>query len=565
MNFIENESAQKLRGGFYTDADIADFLTRWVLETKPKSILEPSCGDGAFLEAILERGMPSVRKIFSCEIDPAEAGKAKTRVGQTTKVTLDIHVGDFLKWFLFHLGETERFEGVLGNPPFIRYQYLSEEQQLIAEKIFARFGLPFTKHTNAWVPFVIASLSLLSPGGHLGMVVPSEIFHIPHAQSLRKFLAAQCSRILILDPEKLWFDNALQGVVLLLAEKKARPQDRSFGVAVQPVHDREILQEEARGYIETADYINGVSIEGKWMPVFLSKRERSLLKSLRENDKFAMFLEIADVDVGIVTGANKFFLVTDEIVEAFGLEPWSYPMFGRSEHVEGVIYDNADHKNNGRAGLPTNFLWFDETNINAFPASAQRYIRSGESQGLTRRFKCRVRTPWFKVPSVHTAPVAMLKRAHHFPRLVLNKAKAFTTDTAYRIEPRQMAASSLVYSCLNSLTCLSAELEGRHYGGGVLELVPSEIERLIVPKFSASDADLRKLDEDFRACSDKSAVLRNQDAVVLGAVGLSKTDYAALHNAWDRLRNRRQRNSTAVEAIQEISMKNGELLPVRGA
>jgi len=31
------------------------------------------------------------------------------------------------------------------------------------------------------------------------------------------------------------------------------------------------------------------------------------------------------------------------------------------------------------------------------------------------------------------------------------------------------------------LTALSAELEGRHYGGGVLELVPSEIERLLVP------------------------------------------------------------------------------------
>jgi len=107
-----------------------------------------------------------------------------------------------LRWFLFYAGEVEAFDGALGNPPFIRYQYLPEEQQLLAERVFKRFGLPFTKHTNAWVPFVIAALALLRPGGRLGMVVPSELFHIPHAQSLRRFLAEQYSRILILDPEE---------------------------------------------------------------------------------------------------------------------------------------------------------------------------------------------------------------------------------------------------------------------------------------------------------------------------------------------------------------------------
>ena len=52
MNFIQFETAQKLRGGFYTDADIAEFLTRWVGVVRPQRVLEPSCGDGAFLEAL---------------------------------------------------------------------------------------------------------------------------------------------------------------------------------------------------------------------------------------------------------------------------------------------------------------------------------------------------------------------------------------------------------------------------------------------------------------------------------------------------------------------------------
>jgi hypothetical protein len=43
---------------------------------------------------------------------------------------------------------------------------------------------------------------------------------------------------------------------------------------------------------------------------------------------------------------------------------------------------------------------------------------------------------------------------------------------------------------VNSLTALTAELEGRHYGGGVLELVPSEIEKLAVVHSSVPECVL---------------------------------------------------------------------------
>ncbi|MEZ5405753.1 MAG: N-6 DNA methylase [Verrucomicrobiia bacterium] len=545
MNFIANESAQNLRGGFYTDPDITSFLARWVLEKKPKSVLEPSCGDGTFLKAIIDEKCGSLRKLFGCEIEHNEANKARKRALGSNKLSVEIHAGDFLKWFLFHSQDVGQFDGVVGNPPFIRYQYLPKEQQFLAGRIFSRFGLPFTKHTNAWVPFVIASFSLLSPGGRLAMVIPSELFHIPHSQSLRRFLAEHCSRILIFDPAELWFDNALQGVVLLLAEKKTLATERSMGIAVQSVESREILRNNATEYFETADYINGDSICGKWMPVFLSKKERSLLKALKTDTRFTTFDHLAEVDVGIVTGANKFFLVTNEVVKTFGLERWAHPMFGRSDHVAGVIFDKSDLAANRKAGLPMNFLWFDDVELSSFPASVQRYLRSGEEQGLPRRYKCSVREPWFRVPSVHASPVGMLKRAHHFPRLVLNKAKTFTTDTAYRIQPKETTAVNLVYSFLNSVTCLSAELEGRHYGGGVLELVPSEIERLILPICNVTEVELRELDERFRTCSDDSQILREQDNVVLRSVGLSTNDLNIIHSAWDRLRNRRQRISSS--------------------
>lgn len=139
MNFIEFETAQKLRGGFYTDADIAAFLTRWVAETRPQRLLEPSCGDGAFLAAIQKCATTRLKSVVACEINPEEAAKAKSRIKSGST---EIHVGDFLRWYLFQAGQVEPFDGVTGNPPFIRYQYLPQEQQLLAEKILNASAYP---------------------------------------------------------------------------------------------------------------------------------------------------------------------------------------------------------------------------------------------------------------------------------------------------------------------------------------------------------------------------------------------------------------------------------------
>ncbi len=537
VNFIAQESSQKLRGGFYTDPDIAMFLAKWIKAASPESILEPSCGDGAFLEKIERVQMPSLKQVTACEIEPQEAEKARNR----TQLPLRVLNCDFLRWFLFEARNEAGFDAVIGNPPFIRYQYLSEEQQFLAGKIFAQLGLPFTKHTNAWVPFVLASIKLLNPGGRIAMVIPSEILHIPHAASLRQYLMAQCSRVLLYDPQEIWFKDTLQGTVLILAEKKKQASDYSMGVGVIPILNRQALSEDPERQFQRTPYTNGVTLEGKWMPIFLSAHERGLLAQLRDSPNVKRFAEVASVDVGIVTGANDFFLVPDRTVEQFSLQEWAHPMFGRSDHVQGLVFTTDDYDENRSTGLPSRFLWFQDESIEDLPANVQRYLEMGLSQQLHKRFKCRTRRCWYRVPSVYSSPVAMLKRAHNYPRLVLNTASAYSTDTAYRIEPIGIQASDLVFSFANSLTCLTAELEGRHYGGGVLELVPSEIERLLVPVVGATATDLNEADLRFRAMKDDLAFMRAHDSSTLGAIGLTKNEQESLYNAWLRLRNRRHR------------------------
>lgn len=568
MNFIENESAEKLRGSYFTPPDIAAFLTRWVLEAKPKRLLEPSCGDGAFFEAVAKLKPRGLREVVGCEINPDDAARARLRAKKLPKVSVEVQTGDFLEWALKQLSLPPDFDAALGNPPFVRYQYLDPAQQERAALLFEAFELPFTRHTNAWVPFVIASIARLRPGGRLGMVVPAELLHVLHAQSLRQFLLTHCSRVLIVDPDSLMFDGILQGVVLLLAERHGNSKAGRGDLSIVRARDQRFLQSaEPDSIFAAAPRVPGDSLRGKWMPALLTESERSLFADVSSRPSFRVFKDVASVDVGIVTGANKFFLVSDEIVDRHGLHEFSHPMFGRSEHVAGVIYDTADHGENRRLGLPTNFIWFDGRAKSELPKPVQSYIRLGEAQGLHRRFKCRVRTPWYAVPSVYATPVGMLKRCHDIPRLVLNRMEAFTTDTSYRIKPKgDVETETLVGSFVNSLTALSAELEGRHYGGGVLELVPSEIERLVVPIASpSSKATLAALDKDVRRGVPAAKLLVAQDQRVLRPLGVSRSESEQLFAAWTRIKERRQRVPIDEAPSQAISRKKGSLAPGTGA
>ena len=538
MNFIANESAQKLRGGYYTPYPLTVFLAKYILKNKNEKILEPSCGDGAFFKALQ---MISPRNKFfltGIELDKSESRKAKREL-EKDEINGKIISVDFLSWYLDNITFNNSFDAVLGNPPFIRYQYLSEAAQALTEQIFKRLNLKFTKHTNLWIPFILASVELLKPRGRLGMVVPSEIFNVIYAQSLREYLGNVCSEITIVDPDDLWFDSTLQGAVLLLVEKKENRTDATKGLGIMRVHGFDFCNEDPDVFFKNINRLNGHTIEGKWTAAFLTETEYSLLQKIKTNSSIKQFSGIASADVGIVTGANNFFLVNQETVEKYEMQEFAHPMFGRSEHCPGIIYSHDVHKNNIAEGLPSSFLWITKEK-SELTKKQKQYITLGESQSLHTRYKCRIRNPWYAVPSVYSTKIGMLKRSHEIPRLILNKTGAYTTDTAYRIAADYVDANLFVFSFINSLTALSAEIEGRSYGGGVLELVPSEINKLLIPVPAINSFNLEELNR-LIVSSPPDDFLPDQDKIVLGSIGITKTEQAVLFNAWRRLRNRRHR------------------------
>ena len=92
MKLIENASADKLRGGFYTPSKIASFILKWGINGRTnQKILEPSCGDGAFLEQ-LKNNNHKYKSITAIELDKIEAIKAKKlNVKKSKVINTDFH------------------------------------------------------------------------------------------------------------------------------------------------------------------------------------------------------------------------------------------------------------------------------------------------------------------------------------------------------------------------------------------------------------------------------------------------------------------------------------------
>jgi adenine-specific DNA-methyltransferase len=543
MKFKHLESETKLRGGYYTPQLLSEFLWRWISPSNPMSVLEPSSGDGAFFRTQGFQNLPSLKSLTACELDKVEAAKTVEAVQSRPDVDTEMVVDDFLAWGRLQLSRNNRFDACVGNPPFIRYQYLNAEQQMIAARIFEDNGLKFTKHTNAWVPFVLTAINLLKPGGRLAMVVPSELLSVLHSRELRRFLLRECDLVLCLEPTTNQFKDLLQGVVLLQCVKKREESHEQGKLFVSSVESTDLTSAHPCHLVENIDPVPPGFTDGKWVIGLLNESSQRLIEQVESLPNVKRFAEIASVDVGIVTGANSFFLVDDTTVEEYGLHEWARPAFGRSGNVAGVVYDLSQHERNAANGLRTNLLHFNGQPLDDLPPKVRTYLKSGEDQELHLRYKTRIRNPWYVVPSIYSTSVGMLKRSHDFPRLIFNEMEALTTDTAYRVVSTTLNPRDLVAVFVNSLTALSCELEGRSYGGGVLELVPSEIEKVLVPEFQPSNELLSSLDSMVSSGVDAAEILRTQDAAVLSAIGLSEQDRSELLDAWTLLKSRRRRHS----------------------
>ena len=77
--------------------------------------------------------------------------------------------------------------------------------------------------------------------------------------------------------------------------------------------------------------------------------------------------------------------------------------------------------------------------------------------------------------------------------------------------------NSFIYSFYNSLTLIFSEIEGRYYGGGVLELTPSEFKKLPVPYSLINNDKFEDFRTRFENKKDIEDILDQNDFLILNS------------------------------------------------
>ena len=159
MILKQDSSERKLRGAYYTPLKLAEKMVDFFKNDQSiQTILEPSCGDGVFVEALLQtQSLKEQSIITAIEIEKNETDKLNKRLGRNSKV--NVLNGCFFEYY--HKNKDSRnFDLILGNPPYIRYQYLEEKQRAEMSDILISHGMKSNKLINAWVGFMVACVHL---------------------------------------------------------------------------------------------------------------------------------------------------------------------------------------------------------------------------------------------------------------------------------------------------------------------------------------------------------------------------------------------------------------------
>lgn len=530
MKLIKNATAEKLRGGFYTPEPIASFILKWGINgSSDYEILEPSCGDGVFLEQ-LKVNNHKFKSVTAIEFDEVEAKKAeKIKLNKKHVINTDFH--------LYCNETTQKFDLVVGNPPYIRYQYFQEEQQNEAIKVFNRAKLKYSKLTNAWVSFVVGSSLLLKEKGKIGFVIPAELLQVSYAQQLREFLAQFYNKINIISFEKLVFPDIQQEVVLLLCEKNGSDSHLIEHLELKDASDLEKLDvNRLKSPSKKIDFKSK-----KWTYYFLEQNEIDFLEQITKKRIVPALGNFANVEVGITTGANNYFTVPYSTVAFYRMNEFAKPMVGRSVQVNSIVFTKKDWLKNQQSDAKANLLVFPPKEKLNGHLGVKDYLQYGESIGINKGYKTGIRDDWFVIPSIKLSDALFIRRNNLYPRLILNEANAYTTDTMHRVfMKKDTDKNAFIASFYNSLSLAFSEIVGRSYGGGVLELMPSEAEKILFP-YHINNADLLAIiDKMMREKKSIDEILKITNKQILkDGYDFTDKEIKLANNIWKKLSSRR--------------------------
>ncbi len=338
------ETTKNKYGQYFTPEIVAEFMVSLSDKNLNDKILEPSCGEGVFLDVLADRGF---KNVIGYEIDK-ELSKEFTNVIYKSFVTEDFK---------------EKFDLIIGNPPYIRWKNLEEElkQELSDNRLWKKY---FNSLCDYLYIFILKSIELLNDEGELIFICPEYWMSTTHSLSLRNYMAENGYFESIFHfNETPIFNNATVSTVVF---KYIKSQQKKPNIKIAKYYKNKKLTKKILDDLLKGNKANE-DIDSFSVPPF-QKNERWLLTKKNEIEEIVKFenackktltsdlfgfsntyntiSEICDIGNGMVSGLDKTFQLngqqlspiernnTIKVIKAKDLEPYTY------NHITKYIFLN---------------------------------------------------------------------------------------------------------------------------------------------------------------------------------------------------------------------------------
>jgi adenine-specific DNA-methyltransferase len=422
-------------------------------------VLDPTCGDGAFLAAARAAGLT---RLTGVEIDRDAAATARGRVD-----TAEIIDGDLLAPGL--VDSLGTFDLVVGNPPWVRAGRIlpavkRARAALLAHdwpELDAMVIDGIARHADVAATCLLRALRFVAPGGRLALVVSTALLDADGAAPLWHAVDRVAAvRAIVIAPAERWFADAAVNPMLVIAER------RRDDAPSKPRLLRLTVPTETAAQVVGLDAIAALCDErpatGAWGPAL---RAPSAWFAWRDaaGDAVVPLRELAEVRRGITTGANRVFYLRRREAAQLRLEPAYLSPVVRSPFngAPAPIAIAPDESPLVALALPPDLELRKTPRIAAWLA---RHRDAAERTSVRRR------DPWWSLP---LEPARLFLAKAYGPRFVQRLADVpmLADQRVYALVPREGVDLEAFAAVLNALpTALALESLGRgSMGYGAVE------------------------------------------------------------------------------------------------
>jgi tRNA1(Val) A37 N6-methylase TrmN6 len=487
---METSTAEEKKqlGIYYTPNEATHILAEWAIRSASDYVLEPSFGNCGFLQAVVhglaKHGCSSpIDQVYGFDISEAAFSGPYERIVRNNGAEKQFLKADFLNSSPTEFDD-QRFDVVIGNPPYVSYHNMGKDQRESVANVLSKSEFSLDRKASLWAYFVLHALEFLKEGGRMAWVLPGSFFHADYATSVSDLISRKFQRGAAFQlGERIFRDeNAEESTVILLAEGHGAA-DTNDSIEVGHVSTLRELSEAISKW-ERGEWTRGKDYNDRIGNVLTGRDAMEAMKRVEEYCNVVKLKDLAQAKIGIVTGANRFFIVSDELVNDHKLEDsdWKY-IFSKSKITEGISVTNADLK----SARDTNVRCMLIHTESECSDSLKEYLDQWSREEISENVTFGKRDPWHQ-PNDGCIPDAFFPyMQHRGPRIILNRANLNSTNTIHRLYFKkpisEIQKRAIAVSTLSSYTQLSAEQEGRTYGSGVLKHELSEVRsiQLILP------------------------------------------------------------------------------------